>query len=90
MRLPWQPTEYVRTCTECGYTWQVPRWAARRRVGTITAWTQRVQSYNEQLAPIEQRNQQADAFRICPHCGAETFTQQRARGKVAGSGSRPA
>jgi hypothetical protein len=87
MRLRWQRSGYARTCTVCGYTWQVPRWAARRRVGTITAAKQRVQSYNEQLAPIEQRNQQADTFRVCPHCGAETFTQQRVPDKPNEPGS---
>jgi hypothetical protein len=87
MRLRWQRSGYARTCTVCGYTWQVPRWAARRRVGTITAAKQRVQSYNEQLAPIEQRNQQADTFRVCPHCGAETFTQQRVPDKPSEPGS---
>jgi hypothetical protein len=81
MRLPWQRSGYARKCTVCGYTWQVPWWATRRRVGTITAGLQRVQSYAEQLAPIEERNQQADTFRVCPHCGAETFTQQPVRGK---------
>jgi len=33
MRLPWQAREFERTCSECGYTWRVPRSAARRRRG---------------------------------------------------------
>jgi hypothetical protein len=88
MRLPWQPSEYVRTCTVCGYTWQVPRWAARRRVGTIlvrrvtyTGTTLDRAALQSQVDAIEARNQQADVFRVCPHCGAETFTQQPVRGK---------
>jgi hypothetical protein len=33
---PWQPQEYARTCAECGYIWRVPRWAAQRRVRSIS------------------------------------------------------
>jgi hypothetical protein len=90
MRLPWRPSEYVRTCTECGCTWRVPRWAARRRVGTILVRrvTYRGVSLDRaelqsQVDAIEARNQQADVFRVCPRCGAETFTQQPVRGKPA-------
>lgn len=96
MRLPWQSAEYVRTCTACGHTWRVPRWAARRRVGTILVRrvTQGGTSVNRaelerEVDAIEARNQQADAFRVCPHCGAETFTQQPARGKPADSSAYP-
>ncbi len=84
MRLPWRPAEYVRTCTQCGNTWRVPRWAARRRVGTVSVrrmvsggWTE----MQSQVDAAEARNQQADTFRVCPHCGAETFSQQPVRGK---------
>jgi hypothetical protein len=90
MRLPWQASEYVRTCTECGYTWQVPGWAARRRVGAISGRRVTFRGLNldraalqSQVDAIEARNQQADAFRLCAHCGAETFTQQPVRGKPA-------
>jgi hypothetical protein len=93
MRLPWQPAEYIRTCTGCGCTWRVPRWAARRRVGTILV---RRVTYNgttidraalqSQVDAIEARNQQADVFRVCPHCGAEAFTQQPERAKPGASG----
>jgi hypothetical protein len=34
-----------------------------------------------QVAAIEARNEQADVFRVCAHCGAETFTQQPVRRK---------
>jgi len=75
MRLPWQPSEYTRTCTECGYSWQVPRWAARRHVAVPSRLLRPTESDSDQVAAIELRNQQADAFRVCSHCGAETFTQ---------------
>jgi predicted nucleic-acid-binding Zn-ribbon protein len=86
MRLPWQPSEYVRTCSECGYTWQVPRWAARRRLGTISAWSVagggkfvNRSELRTEVAAIQLQNQQADTYRVCPHCGAETFAQQPLR-----------
>jgi DNA-directed RNA polymerase subunit M/transcription elongation factor TFIIS len=97
MRLPWQPSEYVRTCTECGHSWQVPRWAARRRVGAISGRRVTYRGMNldraavqSQVDAIEARNQQADTFRVCPHCGAETFTQRRGPSKSADSSSRRA
>jgi hypothetical protein len=90
VRFPWQPAEYARTCTQCGYTWRVPRWAARRRVGAISPWrvaprgvtVDRAELASEVQA-IEAQNQQADTYRVCPHCGAETFKQQPARAKPA-------
>ncbi len=41
-----------------------------------------------EVGAIEARNQQADAFRVCPHCGAEAFTQQPVRARPA-DGSSP-
>jgi len=89
MRLPWQPIEYARTCTECGYTWQVPRWAARRRVGAPSVLRQS-DSPGQQVAAIELRNQQAGAYRVCPHCGAETFTEQPVRSGSTNLNAPPA
>ncbi|MGH3224302.1 MAG: hypothetical protein ACRDPY_37405 [Streptosporangiaceae bacterium] len=31
MRLFWLAAEYERTCSDCGWSWRVPRSAARRR-----------------------------------------------------------
>jgi ribosomal protein L37E len=86
MRLPWQPLEYARTCTECGYSWQVPRWAARRHVAVpvVNMWMPQVRTFDEKVTAIEARNQQADTYRICSRCGAETFTQQPVRSKPPG------
>jgi hypothetical protein len=36
-----------------------------------------------EVATFERQNQQADTYRVCPHCGAETFTQQSVRAKPA-------
>ncbi len=36
-----------------------------------------------EVATFERQNQQADTYRVCPRCGAETFTQQSVRAKPA-------
>ena len=68
MRLPWQPQEYTRTCAECGYTW-----------GTTDST-----DLSRQVDAISAQNQQVEAFRHCPKCGAEQFTQAASRGKLPG------
>lgn len=94
MRLPWQPAEYVRTCAECGYTWRVPRSAARRRFRTISALNiagggrmiDRAELRNE-IRTIEAQNQPVETFRHCPKCGADHFTQRPLRSTEPGLGS---
>jgi len=88
MRFPWQPREYARTCAECGYIWRVPRWAAQRRVRSISMisvasratidrgeLTRKVQSASG-------ANQSADTFRHCPRCEADHFTQRTLHGEL--------
>jgi DNA-directed RNA polymerase subunit M/transcription elongation factor TFIIS len=88
MRVPWQPREYARTCAECGYIWRVPRWAAQRRVRSISMisvasrtaidrgeLTRKVQSASA-------ANLSADTFRHCPKCGADHFTQRALHGEL--------
>jgi DNA-directed RNA polymerase subunit M/transcription elongation factor TFIIS len=88
MRVPWQPREYARTCAECGYIWRVPRWAAQRRVRSISMisvasratidrgeLTRKVQSASG-------ANQSADTFKHCPRCGADHFTQRTLHGEL--------
>ncbi len=85
MRLPWQVREYARTCAECGYTWRVPRSAARRRVRSISmiSTASRTNIDRSELAreisSISAENELAGTFRRCPACGAEQFTQQPCR-----------
>lgn len=93
MRFPWQPREYARDCVECGYTWRVPRSASRRRFKTISAFMiapgGRANSpggvaraeLSREIKSISAQNQSAEAFRYCPKCGAEHFTQHALRGK---------
>jgi DNA-directed RNA polymerase subunit M/transcription elongation factor TFIIS len=91
MRFPWQPRAYERTCVECGYTWRVPRSAARRRVGSISAFSvapagssvDRAELARE-IKSISAENQPAETQRHCPECGADHFTQRPLRGKPDG------
>jgi hypothetical protein len=90
VRFPWQAREYVRTCEECGYCWRVPRSAARRRMTSINMFTvttgtrvDRAELARE-VTSISAANQQANAFRHCPQCGADHFTQRPGK-PLAGS-----
>ena len=86
MRFPWQPREYARTCLECGYTWRVPRTAARRRFGAISnfsvagiGWSLDRGELGREVASIESQNEVTSTFRHCPKCTAGRFTQQPVR-----------
>jgi ribosomal protein S27AE len=85
MRLPWPVREYARTCAKCGYTWRVPRSAARQRVRSISmiSTASRINIDRGELAreisSISAQNKVAETFRQCPACGAEQFTQQPCR-----------
>jgi predicted nucleic-acid-binding Zn-ribbon protein len=91
MRFPWRSREYERTCVECGYTWRVPRSAARRRVGSISAFSvapagssiDRAELARE-INSIEAENSPAETLRHCPECGADDFTQRALRGGSSG------
>jgi DNA-directed RNA polymerase subunit M/transcription elongation factor TFIIS len=91
MWFPWRAQEYERTCVECGYTWRVPRSAARRRVRSISAFSvapggrgiDRPELARE-IKSISAENQRAEALRHCPKCGADHFTQRALRGKPDG------
>jgi hypothetical protein len=84
MRLPWQAREFERTCTECGYTWRVPRSAARRRRG-ISAFseaprgTYSVADSDPEIAASEAASAVDAAYAHCPRCDSERYTQQPVR-----------
>ncbi len=88
MRLPWQAREYERTCSDCGWSWRVPRQFARRRVQSISGFS--VTSHGGQTAADRAEleaevqssmaiGEQAEAFRECPKCGSVNYSQRRAR-----------
>jgi len=89
MRLPWQPKEFERTCTECGCVWRVPRSAARRRVGSISMWTAATPSsvdraeLGRQVSAAAAANEPAGVLSRCPSCGAAEFTQRPVRDEPA-------
>jgi ribosomal protein S27AE len=80
VRLPWQRRGYARTCGRCGYTWRVPRSAARRRVRSISAFQVGPKLDRGELAreirSVEAENQAIDSYRHCPECGADQFTDR--------------
>lgn len=88
MRLPRLAAEYVRTCADCGSTWRVPRAFARRRFQSLSATilnnnlrTQPTGGLDPRLLPqpTSAAGEQREAFRHCPECGLERFTQRPAR-----------
>ena len=84
MRFVWQRPDVARTCEECGYTWRVPRSAARRRIRSISLFNAapNAQSRRElarQVTSISAGNQTFEIYEHCPECGAARFTQHAAR-----------
>jgi DNA-directed RNA polymerase subunit M/transcription elongation factor TFIIS len=86
MRFPWQPREYERTCADCGHIWRVPRWAAQRRVRSISMISVASRTtidrgeLSREVDSASAANQSADTYRKCPKCGADHFTQRALRG----------
>jgi hypothetical protein len=81
--------DWERTCSECGYTWRVPRSIARRGIRGMSAWTVRGATTGPKhdagnvgalSADIEARAELMEGFRVCAKCGADHFTQRPARG----------
>ena len=65
--------EWERTCSECGYTWRVPRSIARRGIRGMSAWTVRratagpmhdTSNVGALSADIEARAELMEGFRI--------------------------
>jgi predicted nucleic-acid-binding Zn-ribbon protein len=86
VRFVWQRPDVARTCEECGYTWRVPRSAAKRRLRSISMFNVapnwRTLDRGElarEVASISAENQTVKTFQHCPKCGAERFTQHAVR-----------
>ena len=81
--------EWERTCSECGYTWRVPRSIARRGIRGMSAMTVRGETagggrrnpraFGALHAEIEARADLMEGFRVCAKCGADDFTQRPCR-----------
>ena len=77
--------EWERTCTECGYTWRVPRSIARRGIGGMSATTvhgsaagirSNPRGATDFTASVAARAETMEGFRICARCGIDSFTQR--------------
>jgi hypothetical protein len=82
--------EWERTCSECGYTWRVPRSIARGGVrgpsgmgmsgvgarGSSQAVRSNPRSLSDLNAGIEARAELMEGLRVCAKCGADDFTQR--------------
>jgi hypothetical protein len=93
MRFPWQARKYERTCAGCGYAWRVPRQFARRPVRTVSMFQTRGlrvsggldpratdhSEYDTEIQSSLELSKEAGAFRVCPKCGCEQYTQRAAR-----------
>ena len=80
--------EWERTCSECGYTWRVPRSIARRGIRGMSAMTVRgatagpmhdTHNVSGLSADIEARAELMEGYRVCAKCGADDFTQRPCR-----------
>ena len=87
--------ENTRTCLHCGSTWRVPRsapWWRSRLVGRflagITVITGAVVEADSSAVArtvesiSEKQKRMAEAFRYCPECDADNFTQRTSRGEL--------
>jgi hypothetical protein len=94
MKLPWQAREFERTCADCGYTWRVPRQFARRHFQSISILSTsapitrgraldprgpRFYRLDSEVQAIESSNQDIEAFRSCPKCSSQHYTQRAVR-----------
>jgi hypothetical protein len=94
MHLPWLAQQYQRTCADCGHTWRVPRQFARRRMrisffrGLLTGGGFRTgggsggfdeAEYDREIQLNVEIGEQAEAFRKCPECGSEHYSQRPVR-----------
>jgi rubredoxin len=83
MRIGWRARESERTCADCGYIWHVPRSATRRGIsafamaprGSYRPWS----GSEPEIAASMAVGEVAEAYRHCPECGSERYTQQPLR-----------
>jgi hypothetical protein len=86
MRFPWQAREFERTCLDCGYSWQVPATVGRRRRGPISGYSAAPRGLRvpddsvPELAATEAISEVAGAYRHCPRCSSERYSQRRVKG----------
>jgi hypothetical protein len=81
----WLAPEWERKCSDCGFTWRVPRAIALRGVRGMAAVTVMGASAGPRRSNtamgalqsgISDRAELMESFRRCPRCGVDRFTQR--------------
>jgi hypothetical protein len=69
----------LRTCRGCGFSWKVPRYHAITQIGRgkPPSFLMSRQARESALPRNIERAKIRTAYRRCPYCGIETFTQRR-------------
>jgi hypothetical protein len=72
----------LRTCRECAFTWKVPRYYAKPQIRVAMRAKSRSPLAGRRARELAaQRSEElaevSTAYGRCPHCGKETFSQQR-------------
>jgi hypothetical protein len=82
MRFAWRAREFERTCLDCGYSWRVPGSAGRRRMKPISGYSTMprgeltVTDSAPEIAAPEAISSVAAAYRHCPRCGCDRYSQR--------------
>ena len=90
MRFPWQARGYERTCQDCGYSWRVPGTAGRRGMRPISGYSTMPRGLLvpddsvPELASPEAISEVAGAYRHCPRCSSERYSQRPVKGGAPG------
>ena len=82
MHLPWPARQYERTCADCGCTWSVPRYFARRHALAIFNPPFRGQAAIKSDAAVQAAmnlDDQAESLRRCPKCSSVHYSQRPVR-----------
>jgi DNA-directed RNA polymerase subunit M/transcription elongation factor TFIIS len=71
-----------RTCRDCGFRWKVPRYHAVSHVESAAKsrrQSPRTNKKTREVALLQARKTPdlSAAYRRCPHCGTNTFSQRR-------------
>jgi len=82
MHLPWLAQQYQRTCADCGCTWRVPRYFARRHVLEIFNLPIKGSGGAESGAELRTEmklGEEEESLRECPKCSSVHFSQRPVR-----------
>jgi hypothetical protein len=73
--------QVLRTCTKCGHSWHLSRYLTKRHFQGVRGDGLEMPATRQEIAESRTSNelvgQARSAFRTCPHCGSDVFTQRR-------------